>query len=402
MADVTFNAFAGINNILPPERIRALPTKTDASVELVTASNVDIDNSGRLSRRAGTVQQVAGAAHSLWSSGDLCLFVQGSRLMQLRADFTSATLAAGLIPDLPVDYVSVNGNVYWSNGQQSGALIGGRGRPWGMPTPAAPGVAAISGSLTAGDYQVTLTYRRTDGEESGAGMAERISLPDNGGLRVTWDAPPDPTVAEVAIYITEPNGEQLYQAFIAPAANGNADILSAQLALPLNSQWMDAPPAGQCLTYHRGRIFIASGAFLYATVPLSYGLCDLRDYIAVDDSLIRFLIGVEHGLYIGTEQAVYFLAGDKLEELALTVVVGAPAVARSAVGAEGVLVTGDASMAGQQVAVFATALGIYLGTESGEVVNFTSERYRFAAGSTGAAIFRQGSALRQYLLFMQS
>lgn len=402
MADVTFSAFAGINNVLPPERIRAVPTKTDATCELVTASNVDIDNSGRLSRRAGTTQLVADSAHSLWSNGDLCLYVTGNRLMQLRPDFTTATLAAGLVPDLPVSYTEIAGSVYWSNGQQSGSFVNGRGRPWGMPVPELPGIEPIFGSLTAGDYQIVLTYRRADGEESGAGMAERISLPDNGGLRVTWSIPADPGIAEVVIYLTEPNGETLYQAFVAPAANGNADILSAQLALPCNSQWLDAPPPGQCLAAHRGRIYIASGAFLYATTALGYSLCDLRDYLALDNTRIAFLVSVEHGLFIGTEKAVYFLAGDRLEELSLKVVVDAPAVARSAVNADGALVTGDASLSGQVVALFATDIGVYLGSGDGSVSNMTTGRYRFDATPTGAAIFRSGDTLKQYLLFLEA
>lgn len=402
MTDVTFSAFAGINNVLPPERIRAVGTQLNATAELVVASNVDIDNSGRLSRRAGTEQKVVGAAHSLWSNGDVCLFAQDNRLMLLRRDFTTATLAAGLVPDLPMSYVSVVGNIYWSNGQQSGAIVGGRGRPWGMTAPDAPALAAIFGALTAGDYQVALTYRRADGEESGAGMAERITLGDTSGVQVTWTPPADPGITEVAIYLSEPNGTQMYQVFVAPAGNGQADILSAQLALPLNTQWLDAPPPGQCLAAHRGRIFIASGAFLYATAPLGYSLCDMRDYLAIDDTLIRFVAGVDRGLFIGTEKGVYFLAGNRLEELSLKTVVDAPAVARSAVNADGALVTGDAGLAGQQMALFATGLGVYLGSGDGSVANLTHERYRFNAAPVGAAAFRTDNTLHQYLLFLQS
>jgi hypothetical protein len=402
MADITFRAFAGINNLLPAERIRSLPTQDNATCELVDAVNVDIDNSGRISRRSGTEQKVAGAAHSLWSNGDLCMFVQGNRLMQLQPDFSTNILAAGLVEDMPVCFVEAAGNIYWSNGQQSGAFVNGRGRPWGMPVPPNPGIESIFGNLTAGDYQIAMTWRRDDGEESGAGMAEKITLGDNGGLRITWTPPADPGITDACLYLTEPNGEQLYRVFVAPAANGNADITSAQLALPLNTQWLDQPPAGQCLAYHRGRIYIASGAFLYATTALGYGLCDLRDYLAVDDTTIRFLASVEHGLFVGTESAVYFLAGDKLEDLALTVAVDAPAVARSAVNAEGVIVTGDANLAGQQVAIFATALGIYVGLEDGGVINMTQAAYRFDATATGAGLFRSGDTLRQYLLFLQN
>lgn len=402
MADPTFSAFAGVNNTLAPERLHSLPTRDNATCDLTVAVNVDIDNSGQVARRVGTTQKVAGAAHSLWAHGNDCLYVQGTTLKRLNADFSSTTLATGLTAGLPLTYVAVNGRVYWSNGQQTGVYADSANRSWGMAIPDAPGLQAIDGTLTAGTYQAVVTCVRGDGQESGAGMASVITLSDGSGLRVTWDIPLDLDIADIHVYLTEPNGEVLYQAAEAAASLGSVDITSAGRFLPLDTQWLDAPPPGQDLALHRGRIYIAAGAFLFATTALGYEYVDMRDYLALDGTTIRFVIGVERGLYVATEQQVFFLAGDRLEEMSLKTVVNAAGVARSAVLADGFAVTGNQALAGQQAALFATAEGICMGTPDGQVVHLSQDRYRFTATASGAACFRQTDNLNQYLLFMQS
>lgn len=400
MADPTFSAFAGVNNTLSPERLHSLPSRDNPTCDLVVAVNVDIDNSGQVARRVGTTQKVAGAAHSIWALDNDCLYVQGTTLKRLNADFSSTTLATGLTAELPLVYVPVNGRVYWSNGLQTGVYADGGARSWGIAMPDAPGLQAISGTLAAGTYQAVVTLVRGDGQESGAGMASAITLVDGSGLRVSWDIPLDLAITTVHIYLTEPNGEVLYQATEAPAADGSVELTSANRFLPLDTQWLDAPPPGQDLTLHRGRIIIAAGAFLFGTTALGYEYVDLRDYLAIDGTKIRFVIGVEHGLYVATEKQVFFLAGDRLEDMSLKTVVNAAGVARSAVLADGFAVTGNQALAGQQVALFATGDGICMGTPDGQVVHLSRDRYRFTATASGAACFRQTDTLNQYLLFM--
>lgn len=392
MADVKFGAFAGIRNTVPGERL----TPEDLSAAL----NVDIDNGGRVSRRPGHELRMAGPSHSLWSHGANCLFVRGDILHRLHQDYASSIVATGLTLDLPMSYIDVNGRVYWTNGAETGVLAEDGNRSWGIAVPPLPGLAALSGSMDAGQYQVALTYLRRDGQESGTGMAALINLPEAGGVRVTWAIPADPTLTEVAVYITEPNGKVLYQAGIGDIEDGGADLSSIRLSLPCDTQWLDAPPAGQCLSFHRGRILIASGAHLFATTALGYEYVDQRDYVAVDDSTIRFVAGVEHGIFVGTENKVYFLSGDRLEEMTMKTVVEGAGVARSLVHTDGFAATGNAALAGQQVVLFATALGVCMGTADGTVVNLTGERYSFPVAPSGAACMRQEDALSQYLLFM--
>lgn len=384
-----FKAFAGINNRLPPERIHSLPTQTDPTCELVTATNIDIDDSGRASRRAGQTLKVAGASHSLWCDA-ICLCVQSGSLKQINADYTTTTLAAGLNSDY-VNYERVNDRVYWSNGTQSGVIVDGVNRSWGMPVPNLPTVSKISGNLSAGTYQYSMTTLR-DGMESGAALAGTVELTVGQGLRFTF-------TGNVALYVAEPNGTTLFQC--ATSNTGTFDHIGGQLSLPLDTQWLDQPPAGQCLTEYRGRIYIASGAFIYATTALGYELCDLRDYLSVDNSKIALLAGLENGLLVGTEKGTYYLSGASLAEFSITIK-GAAAIPRTLKLEDGQTVTGKAEYAGRKVALFTTTEGICLASPDGSVVNLTQERYDFTASGIGAAGFRNDTTLTQYLLFLQN
>jgi hypothetical protein len=392
VADLAFKAFAGIRNTLPPERLEP--------ADLVAADNIDLDDSGRASRRAGQTLKVSGAAHSLWSEHGLCLLVQSGALKRLNPDYTTATLAAGLSADA-VSYLSVNGRVYWSNGTQSGVIADGVNRNWGLPTPIYPPMATpIFGNLTAGTYQYAMTTLRDDGQESGTGLAGTINLDDNAGLRFTWDESA-PDVAEVALYVSEPNGMVLYQAAIV-ATSGSYDFTGGQLALPLDTQWLDKPPAGQCLAFYKGRIYIAQGAFIYATTALGYEHVDLRDYLAVDGAKITLLGPLESGLLVGTETGLYFLFGNALSEFVIVPRSQAGVIPRSLLLQDGQQVTGKAEYAGRNVALFATTEGICIALPDGSVQNLTSNRYQFTPAGVGAAVLRNDATLTQYLLFLQA
>jgi hypothetical protein len=404
MKAVELRGFAGLRNTLPPERLRSVPGKEGAVIELTTAGNVDIDDSGRLARRAGQTMMLAGSAHSLWAEGDMCLYAADSTLCRLTPELERVELAS-ITPGAPVAYVAVGPRVYWSNGVETGVVDGqaaSSSRSWGMAEPVLLALTPGAGQLSAGTYQVALTFSRRDGQESGCTLPAVISLDEGASLTVSWRAPDDPDLDGVNVYLSEPNGMVPYLAGRYLAEQGGASIVGARLALPLATQWLDAPPAGQCLGLHNGRILIGAGAFVYATTALGYEYVDLRDYLALDGSRIGFIAGVRHGVYIGTAKGVYFCAGERLEEYTVKQVVAAPCVARSAVLADAEKVTGDARQAGSNVVLFATGAGICLGREDGSVQNLTASNYEFDASASGAAVFRADATLKQYLLFQEA
>lgn len=391
MADIEFRTFAGIKNTVPAERLEP--------GDLVQADNIDLDESGRASRRAGQTLMRSDGAHSLWAHGDLCLLVQGGALQQMQPNFNTETLTDGL-SDAPMQYLPLNGRVYWSNGTKSGMVDGGVNRSWGLPVPDYPPMATpIAGSLRAGTYQFVMTFQREDGQESGAGVAGCIDLTDDSGIHFDWSHDvPEATAA--VLYVTEPNGSTLYRAAVVPTA-GSHDHAVSHLSLPLDTQWLDQPPAGQCLAHYRGRIYIAQGPFLYATTALGYELCDLRDYLAIDGHTITMLAPLEAGLLVGTEAGLYFLGGNALSEFVRVPRQQGGVLARSLILRDGQEVTGGAELAGREVALFATTNGICLGLPDGSVSNLTQDRYAFTPNAVAAAGFRNDALLTQYLLFFQ-
>jgi len=401
MQTKTFAAFAGIRNTLSTERLERAASQSgnrDIRTDLEAATNVDIDDSGRVSRRAGQQVIIPDAAHSLWSDDETCLFVQAGTLYQLNANYTKRALVSG-IGNTPVHYLALNGVVYWSNAVTTGAVVEGTVHTWGMAVPASqPNASVVAGSLVAATYLYAATYVRADGQESGTGMASRIDLKDGAGLRFVWPAPPSRDVVGINIYVSEPNSESMFLAVSAPIAAGNATFNGGLLATPLNTQWQDAPPPGQELAFHRGRIYIAQGEFLFASSALGYSYVDMRDYLALDGTIIRFVVGVDHGMFVGTDESVYFLKGDRFDQMEIDSVVETYGVAGSAILVDGFVATGDDKLSGLTCAMFATGSGICLGTPDGATVNLTYDRFQTTMPRSGAAVLRTSQTQTQYLL----
>lgn len=396
---VVLTSFAGIRNTLPPERLHVLPDRDNGSTDLVDAVNVDLDNSGQVGRRAGTTLVRAGAAHSIWSQGDMCVFVSGTSLMRLYPDYSSEVLAVGLVSGARVNYVEVNGRLYWSSATQSGVVADGRGRSWGMDIPLPPGLAVIGGQLTPGQYQCVITHVRNDSQESGAALPSVIKLTADGGIRVTWPTPPNP-VEWVRVYLSAPDGTVLYLADEVQATDQYTEITACAFALPLNTQWMDKPPPGQGLAYANGRVYIAVGVHIFGTTELGYEYVDLRDYLPLDGTRVRLIAGVEGGLFAATEHAAYFLRGKTFDSMEMVIVATSGGIEGSVAYVDGRTATGIPEMAGKRCVLFATGDGVLLGLPDGTVMNLTRERYRFERAPSAAAGFHENDQLNSYLLFL--
>lgn len=401
MKPIQLTGFRGIVNVDASERLQALPTQDDPLVDLVDAVNVDIDDTGRVSRRPGQNLIVAGGAHSLYSNGKDCLYVQDGTMYRLDAALASTPVAAGL-DDAPVSYVTVGNRIYHSNGMTSAVYEDGRVRSWGIDAGATSVAASTTfGALPAGTYLFAMTLLRADGQESGCGLAHRIDLAASSGIRFTWTVPGDPDIVACALYLSQADGETLFQAATVDVEAGAYDYQGGARSLPLATQWLDQPPSGTCLALYRGRIYIASGAHLYATTALSYEHCDLRDYRAIDGTDILLLAAVEQGLFVGTRRAVYFLSGASFLDNAMVRKFDSPAIPGTLAAGDAGVILGNAQLTGQVGVLFATSDGILLGLPDGSLTNLTAERFMLPPASRGGALLRTGTT-HQYLLSLDA
>jgi hypothetical protein len=393
---VAYEAFSGLRNEVSPERF----TQGD----LAAAVNVDLDKTGRLARRDGYTQLAPGAMHSLWADaqGQICLFVANQTLYQLNADYTRRALAP--LSDqsgASLSYCRVNDRVYFSNGLDRGILDNGVVRTWGLPVPVLPMVSATVGSMSGGTYQFAITQLRADGQESGAAaLAGVIDLPDSSAI--TFALPPvaDSSAVTRAIYLTTANGTVLYLAALVPAGTefftyGDDTV---QLNLPLATQGLSAPPAGQIVAYYRGRLYVAVDDTLYMSRPYAYELFDLREYIQMDGRITMLApivdkelrdAGRSSGFFIGTDRSCGVLVGSDPAEFQYVPKTQYGAIPGALSYVEGSLF-GDNSQGARDLPMWLTQQGICVGMSDLTVNNLTRSKYQFSASGQGAATFLSG------------
>jgi hypothetical protein len=132
-----YSGSAGLNNKVDPKRISFNPQT--GVIDLATAYNVDIDASGRISRRKGyTTTAVTSNIHSLFCDGGDCFYVSGTSLYKLNEDHTSALVVTGLAYGIRMWYVQVGYKTYYSNGYQLGYVEGGVNHTWEAGTYVGP------------------------------------------------------------------------------------------------------------------------------------------------------------------------------------------------------------------------------------------------------------------------
>ena len=389
---VSYTAYTGLRNDVDPERFN--------SGDLAVAMNIDIDKTGRIARRAGYTLQTAGATHSLWSNeqGTVGFYAQGTTLFQLNSNLTGTQVATLSNADR-VSYEHVNDRTYYSNGVDTGVIEQGAVRSWGVAPPVLPGITVGAGHMPAGTYLVTMTNVCIDGQESGALQAATVQIENDGGaLLFSGMIPPkDPRIIAKSIYITEPNGEDLYQALIISAEATSAAYSNDthELNLPLDSCFLQAAPPGQIVTYYRGRMFVAQGDVLYPSEPFAYERFDPRVNIQMDGRITMmetltdkelYDTGKNSGLFIGTDRSCGVLIGSSPEEFQYV-----PKTSYGAVfGASGKVdgaVFQDASTGTLELPMWLTTDGICVGMPGMTIRNLTRTRFTFPVGTQGAGLF---------------
>jgi hypothetical protein len=403
MPEKTIRRFAGINNKARPESLNGgwvVPDREVSPADLTVGLNVDITDEYQLRSRLGQTVQIAGTQTSLWSDGDIALFVEGGQLIRLWPDMTTTTITSGVGSE--VSYVRVDDTVYWTDGMATGVIESGIPRSWGLEAPIISGVGSInSGLLQGGSYQVAITGVRPNGIESGTNNLIRVPVIDNSSVVVNWIDPMDAEIQSVNVYVSNRDGEALFLAGNAPVSDKSFTHSGGQLSSPLNLQWFAKPPAGQLLAKYKGRILIAVGEYVFVTTPQGFEHVDMRDFISVDGSRITMIEALDDAFYVGTDRGVSYFKGDKFNDMTVIRSSSTGVVKGSSVVADGFKLFGRVELAGQTVVVFTTSDGVMAGLSDGDLVNLTESTYDLTTGTSSAAIFRSTSDIHQYIVVQQ-
>lgn len=304
----------GVNNTADET---ALPRDINGNTIAVReAVNVDVSGAGKLSRRAGYAEVLEGECHSAWSDDYLPfgLFVDGDTLKAMHADESTDVVLTGLAP-APVSYERVNDIVLFTNGVQFGQIgMDLSVRPWGVAAPGhQPGVLAIDGGLDPGSYQIAVTLLDASGRESGALRAAPVELPNGGGIRL-FDIPAPPAGGRVRVYCTSGHDGVLRAAATFDSSITEYDLTQPAQGRVCDTQGLRVMPAGQCVAYGNGRMFVARGNEILFSESLRYGLYHPgRNRVAFNGriTMIAFVGDgtAEAGLYVSDSKRTYFLSG---------------------------------------------------------------------------------------------
>jgi len=377
---LTLDKFTGINNVQPGHRLK--------TTELATAINVDIGLDNEIRRRQGFARVSDQCHKNLWQAEGFMLATCNGDLA--RTDGTTITV---LKPSLGVDRVWYcnlpDGRTTFSNGLISGVTDGLSVTRMGVPIPAGVGVATpVAGQMAPGEYRWAVTHvRLSDGLEGGAAYAAPVSLPD-GGLLLT--ALPLLNGYATNIYLS--NGEAFYRAGATLGANFSYLGANDALVLPLRTDQVYPMPVGTITAFWRGRLLVASGNVLWASLPNNWEHCDVRRDYKLFEQDITLLQPVDGGIFVGTEGELAFLSGQQWDGLSYTSKRPGRVVLGSGVRVPGQSLAGAASDA----MVCISDGELVAGMADGSVKEMAPDRYQTDVQEVYAT-FREVNGIPQYI-----
>lgn len=387
---LTFEAFTGINNVVPAHRLKGN--------DLLAAENVNIGLTGEITRRHGVTEQSAECHKNIFQGPGYMLSTRGGRLLASHEGGAEYVVHPAIGPERIWYGQLPDGRVTFTNGLLQGTTDGISSIERSVPAPDSLGAPdAAFGDLFPGSYRYYLTHvRLADGAESPAVEAPPV-LVDQGGLRL--DGLPERAGHAVNVYLSAENGEGAYLAGRATGSTFTFTGPNASLVTPCRTIGARQFPVGTITAYWRGRVLVAVGDVLWASRTYAPHLADWRDFKAMG-SRITAIQPVDDGIYVGTAKDLIFLGGTTWDQLAYRPLKRGPVVLGSGVAAPGDrLRLGDGAGGGDAMLCIAGG-EIVAGFAGGVVSSLTADRYKITATEV-CATFREVDGIPQYVAVPQ-
>ena len=350
------------------------------------ALNVDIDRAGNFARRDGFAIALAGAnLHSLHSHDDNAYVCQANALCLYTAPST-LTPVITLPSAQPVQFHSSESGLYFCQTDCVGVIdqLGARliGVPDGNYLGALP---ADVGGLEAGRYGVAYSYcfefpgRAI--EEGSLGPITFLQIAAGSGIRANFPAAPI-GATHARIYRTDANGESLHLVSHIPTAIPSYLLGRSSLGRNPTTRGTRRIRGGHAIRYWKGRLLIARDNVLGFSMPMNYGLEDVRSGFVQFPARITFIEGVEGGVFIGQPNGVAFLAGTRPDDWSMRQVSAVAPVPGSSAYIDAYQIDSDMQLNGK-VAVWLSASGYAVGTADGVVIYPQGKRINIPAVTSG-------------------
>lgn len=301
---------------LPPPKfgVDILSQEGDISAGAVRrAHNVVISTVGGFGRRQGhRLFTALEGAHSLWHNKAHVLVAAKDKLYEVNLDAGSVTpIFQGLPLEQPVSYTEVVDSIYFCAPGVLGKICvdGGIRRPGiAQLLGYMPSLAPTVGGLLPGRYGVAYSLLNDLGEESGVSSIAWIDLPAGGGvllsgLVIATD------VVRMNIYITHPNGTELYL-HANLVAGPSASIMDRITSRSADKCFLEPMRGGTVVRTYRGRLYVADGPWLWISEPLDYGLYNVKSGYMIFEDSITMLEPVTNGIFVGLPNRVAWFGGE--------------------------------------------------------------------------------------------
>ena len=169
---------------------------------------------------------------------------------------------------------------------------------------------------------------------------------------------------------------------------------------------MKKPPTAKFITNNNGRIYLAVGNIVWFTELWNYNLVEATRNFWQFEGEISMCISVKDGVYVGTDQGVWFVGGSALKPKRVHVMDGA-VVPGSAVYIPAEMANPIAieRKPDQELSVsiaFMTTHGYCVAGDGGTAYNLTEAKFIFPDATRAAALFRRQRGVNQYILVADS
>lgn len=310
----TVKFFRGLNNVDDPMRL---------DLDWLTrADNVDISDRGALSRRPDFALSLAGSFTAAYSTIDYSrMYVVDGGVLKVMTSPTTA-VALSSVATVPMYWAEINDNVYFNNGINRGIITPDNTLlEWDWPEPTAPSVAALSGSLAPGQYQVRVTYTLPDGRMTGSSDAAEITLAEDQALQIS-------AIPQIAGYTTHvwiaPANSAVFQHAGSPTSsvmvwNSPPDELGRDLQtvlldpLPANT---DVIQAWQGRMYAAEYLPVTDQTVIWYSKPLGFHLFNLNEDLFLVPGRVLAMAPHDQGLIIGTRTRLFLFDGKGISQIA--------------------------------------------------------------------------------------
>lgn len=387
---LTFEAFTGINNVMPKHRL--------SGSDLLEATNVNIGLTGEITRRYGLTEDSDTCHKNIHNGAGFRLATTGNELVATHPGGAKHVIHPAFGPervwycDLP------DGRTTYTNGLIHGVTDGFTGLDRSVAEPEGLGVYDMAhGALFNGNYRYHLTFLRlVDRLESPAISSTPFDI-TNGGIRL--DGLPERDGHAIQVYLSGKDGKGAYLIGSTTTSTFEWGGKNSDMALPCRTLGAITFPVGTITAFWRGLVLVAVGNAVWASRPRTPHLSEWRRFKQLSGD-ITAIQPVDDGIYVGTTEDLIWLGGTTWEGLGYRATRRGPVVPGSGVAAPGdQLRLGDGTGGGPAMVCIAGG-EIVAGFAGGQVSSLTGKRYKTAATEV-CATFRLVDDIPQYIAVPQ-